>query len=196
MPDDRLARQIQFVLEIDKLKSIYRRSYLLNEQRNENSAEHSWHVAMLAMILVEHVDEPVDLTRVVKMLLIHDIVEIDADDTFIYDEAAMAGKADAERKAADRIFGLLPEDQRDELIALWHEYEARQTPEARFALAVDRLMPLMHNVSTKGKAWREHGVTSRQVIKVNSRIGDASAELWDFARSRIEEAVAKGHLAE
>ncbi len=195
MTNDRLARQIDFLLEIDKLKSIYRRSYLLTEERNENSAEHSWHVAILAMVLAEHVDEPVDLPRVVQMLLVHDVVEIDAGDTFVYDQDAAARKAEQERKAADRIFGLLPDDQRAELAALWDEYERGDTPEARFAMAVDRLMPLLHNAHTRGKAWREHGVRSEQVIGVNSRIGAASVQLWDYARALIEDAVRKGHLA-
>lgn len=196
MAEDRLDRQIEFLLEIDKLKSVFRRSYLLSGERNENSAEHSWHVAMLAMILAEHVEEDVDLSRVVKMLLIHDIVEVDAGDTLVYDTAAAAKKAESEKRAADRIFGLLPDDQRSEFVECWEEYEESQTPEARFAMAVDRLMPMLHNYHTRGRAWRENGIKSSQVVKINSRIGNSSDRLWRYARSIIEDAVARGYLAE
>ena len=196
MTDDRLARQIEFLLEIDKLKSVFRRSYLLNCERRENSAEHSWHVAMLAMILAEHVDEPIDLARVLKILLVHDVVEVDAGDTMVYDEAAAVDKPAKERAAAERIFGMLPDDQRAELSGLWEEYEQGDSPEARFAMAVDRLMPLLHNYHTQGKTWREHGIKASQVLAVNARIGAASTSLWAYARSFIEDAVSKGYLAE
>jgi putative hydrolase of HD superfamily len=192
----RLARQIAFLLEIDKLKSILRRSYLLNESRRENSAEHSWHLAMMALIVAEHANAPVDPLRVLKMLIVHDVVEIDADDTYIYDTAGAADKAVREQAAAVRIFGLLPPDQERELRALWDEFETRQTPEARFAAALDRLMPLLHNAMTQGRSWREHGIVSSQVLELNRHIADGSEALWEYAQAVIAEAVAHGHLPE
>lgn len=194
MTDDRLDRQIAFLLEIDKLKSVFRQTYLLNAERFENSAEHSWHVAMAAMILAEHVDEEVDLPRVLTMLLVHDIVEVDAGDTYIYDDEAAAEKAKKEQAAAARIFGLLPDDQREKLIELWRDYEEQRTPEARLAMAVDRLMPLLHNVHTQGKSWREHGVARDPVVQINSRIAKASEHLWHYVEALIDDAVAKGYV--
>lgn len=190
----RLNQQIQFIIELDKLKSVIRRSYLVNGQRFENSAEHSWHVAMLAFILAEYANEPLDLLRVLKMLLIHDIVEIDAGDTYVYDEAGVSEQAERERRAAERLFGLLPEDQAAELHELWREFEAGATPEARFAIAVDRLMPLLHSYLVQGRSWRENGVKLDQVLARNSAISDGSVKLWQYARSMIDEAVAKGYL--
>ncbi len=191
---DRLEQQIRFILEIDKLKTVLRRSYLLNGSRYENSAEHSWHLAVMALVLAEHANEPVDLCRVLKMLLVHDIVEIDAGDTYCYDEVANQDKAERERRAAERLFGLLPPDQRDELRALWEEFEARQTPEAKFAAALDRLMPLMHNFFTGGRSWQEHGVTLEQVLERNSPTAEGSATLWAFAKRLIDQAVEQGLL--
>src|SRR5436309_14613445 len=144
MDNDRFERQIRFILEIDKLKGILRRTYLLNVDRAENTAEHSWHLAIMAILLAEHANEPVDVARVVKMVLIHDIVEIDAGDTYCYDTEAALNKAERERAAADRIFGILPEDQSRELRELWDEFEEGRTPEARFALALDRFIPQLH----------------------------------------------------
>src|SRR6056297_294642 len=155
----RLEQQVAFILEIDRLKTIYRRTYLTDTSRFENSAEHSWHIAVMAMLLAEHANTlEVDQLRVIKMLLIHDLVEIDAGDTFAYDTAAHADKAAREQAAADRLFGLLPADQAAEFRALWDEFESRQTPEAKFAGALDRLQPLLHNLYTHGRSWREHGV--------------------------------------
>lgn len=196
MTDDRLQRQLEFILEIDKLKLVLRRSRLLHDDRAENSAEHSWHVAMMAYVLAEHADVPVDMPRVVAMLLMHDVVEIDAGDTYVYDEQATAEKDAAETRAAERIFGLLPDDQAETFRALWDEYEARVTPEAKFARALDRLMPLLHNIHTQGQSWRAHGVTSEQVRRINSAIADGSQRLWDHAGELIDQAVANGHLAE
>ena len=195
MADDRLDRQLAFILEIDKLKSVLRRSYLLNGKRTENSAEHSWHIATMALVLSEHADEEVDLARVVRMLLTHDLVEIDAGDTFCYDEVGAVDKAERETHAADRIFGLLDEDQRKDFRALWDEFEAFTSPESRFANALDRLMPLLHNYHTQGRAWREHGITRGQVIERNCHIRDGSQSLWRFARGMIDDAVDKGYLA-
>ncbi len=191
----RLDQQIQFILEIDKLKSVLRRSYLINDPRHENSAEHSWHLALMAILLAEHANAPVDLLRVIKMLLIHDIVEIDAGDTYIYDSIGALDKALREQRAADRIFQLLPPDQASELRGLWDEFEARTTPEARFANALDRLIPLLHNYTTAGRSWQEHGITSDQVVARNRQINEGSTTLWTMAQQLIDDAVAQGYLA-
>lgn len=192
---DRLARQLAFIAELDKLKAVLRQTWLLDGSRRETDAEHSWHIAMMALVLAEHADEPVDAGHVVRMLLVHDIVEIDAGDTFIYDDAGHADKEAREQAAAARLFGMLPHQQGAELRALWDEFEAGETPEARFAAAVDRLQPLLHNYLTEGKAWRQHGVTADRVRTVNARIGEGSAALWEQARRLIDDAVAKGYLA-
>ncbi len=194
MENNRLKRQLEFVLEIDKLKSIYRRTYLLDTSRRENSAEHCWHLALMAMLLAEHSNVPVDVIKVLKMVLIHDIVEIDAGDVYVYDEAAAQGKYERETAAADRIFGLLPEDQALEFRQLWEEFEAAQTKEALFAGSLDRLMPMLHNFHTHGKSWQEHGITSDRVEKRNCRMRLGSEILWDHARGLIDRAVEEGFL--
>ena len=192
----RLEEQIQFIKEIDRLKEIDRRSYLLSQNRRENSAEHSWHVAVMALILKDHADGEIDVGRVVEMLLIHDIVEIDAGDTFCYDEKARRSQHDRERKAAERIFGLLPDDQGKRLFNLWMEYDAEETEDARFAVAVDRLMPLLHNLGTEGKSWKENGIVKDQVLNHNNKIGKSSNRLWEYVEAKITEAVEKGILPE
>jgi len=192
---ERLKQQLDFLVEIDQLKGVLRRTYLLNKGPLENSAEHSWHVAMMAMLLCEYAEENINQLRVLKMLLIHDVVEIDAGDTFIYDEVGKLDKEEREKAAADRIFGLLPEDQRNELRNIWDEFEARSTPEAKFAASLDRLMPLLHNFHTQGKGWKEHGITRKQVIQINQHIQAGSETLWQYAQSIIEESVEKGYLA-
>lgn len=194
MTSDRLQQQFAFIVEIDKLKQVIRRNYLADGTRRENDGEHSWHIAIAAMILAEHSDEPVDLSTVIKMLLIHDIVEIDAGDTFAYDEAGHTDKDAREQQAADRLFGLLPDDQSKELRALWDEFEALVTPEARFARAIDMLMPMLHNVHSDGKAWQENGVTSDQVLNRQKQIGEASTALWQMGQKLVAEAVANGAL--
>jgi putative hydrolase of HD superfamily len=193
---ERLERQIAFILEIDRLKSILRRSYLISDPRHENSAEHSWHLAVMAMILAEHANAEVNPLRVLQMLLVHDIVEIDSGDTYIYDAAGNDTKAERETEAARRIFGLLPGDQQAEMTDLWQEFEARETPEAKFAAALDRLMPLLHNFHTEGRSWREHGISQEQVLHLNSHIAEGSETLWDYAEALITEATAKGYLRE
>ncbi len=190
----RLEQQFQFIVEIDKLKSVLRRTYLVNDSRRENTAEHSWHLTVMAVLLTEHANEQIDLLRVLKMLIVHDIVEIDADDTFCYDDVGALTKADREIRAADRIFNLLPEDQARELRNLWEEFEQRVTNEAKFAASLDRLIPLLHNYHTEGKSWREHGITSTQVMKRNLHIGEGSDSLWEFAQTLINEAVERKHL--
>jgi len=194
MDSDRFEKQLQFILEIDKLKTISRRTYLLNGERLENTAEHSWHLAMLAMLLAEHANEPVNVSRVIRMVLVHDIVEIDAGDTYYYDPVGALDKADRENRAADRLFGLLPADQGQELRELWEEFEACRTPDARFAAALDRFMPQLHNYYTGGKSWSEHGVTADRVLERNAGIAEGSVKLWERTQSLLNDAVAKGFL--
>jgi len=192
---DRLTRQLAFLREIDRLKAVLRRTALIDRSRRENSAEHSWHLAVMAIVLADHAPEDTDINRVIRMLLVHDIVEVDAGDTYVYDATGSAGKAEREKRAADRLFGLLPEDQGREFRALWEELETGRTAEARFAGALDRLTPVLHNAHTAGRSWREHGITADRVIARNSAISKGSMALWEYARSLIEGAVAKGHLA-
>ncbi len=172
-----------------------RRSYLIDGSRRENSAEHSWHLALLALTLAEHANEPVDVARVVQMVLLHDIVEIDAGDTFLYDQQGNSSKAEREQQAAARILGLLPAAQRDEFVALWREFEERQTAESRFANALDRFMPLLHNYHNQGRPWQAHGVTREHVITMTGHIVEGSTILWDYALTLINDAVEKGYLA-
>jgi putative hydrolase of HD superfamily len=190
----RLERQLAFVLEIDKLKTVLRRTTLIDRSRHENTAEHSWHIALMAVLLAEHAREEVDLPRVVKMLLVHDLVEIDAGDTFCYDPEANLDKAERERAAADRLFALLPGDQGAELRALWEEFETRATPEARFANAVDRAQPMLHNLATEGASWRAHGIRRGQVLERNRPIDDGLPSLWEHLRRMLDEAVEQGIL--
>lgn len=192
----RLEQQIRFILEIDKLKQIYRKSRIIGKERFENDAEHTWHLAMMAMILHEHANEPKpDLLKSLKMLLIHDLVEIDAGDTFAYDEKGLEGKYDREMAAAQRIFGILPDDQKQECIVLWEEFEARETSESRFASAVDRLQPMLLNFENEGQSWNEHGITSDRVLARNRQIGEGASELWSYAERLVAEAVEKGFIA-
>ena len=193
---ERLRKQLEFIREIDKAKTVLRRSVLLDRSRRENDAEHSWHLAVMAILLVEYANEPVDLLKVVKMLLIHDLVEIDAGDTYAYDAKGHEDKYEREQRAADRIFGLLPQEQGEELRRLWEEFEERRTPEARFAAAMDRLQPVMLNYLTEGVVWRQHGVTSEQVIARNRHIAEGSEVLWEAAAEYIQDAVRKGYLAQ
>lgn len=192
--DDRLQRQINFIVEMDRLKEISRQTYLLDGSRHENDAEHSWHIAMMALMLAEHSDEAFDALRAVKMLLIHDIVEIDAGDVFIYDEKGNNGKSERERMAARRIYNILPESQAHAYMELWREFEERKTPEARFAMAMDRLQPILQNYYTKGKSWRAHGITASQVLEKNRRIEEGSKALWEYAQRIVAESVDKGYL--
>jgi len=187
---DRLARQLHFIIELDKLKSVYRRTYLIDGTRSENSAEHSWHLALMAIVLAEHANEPLDVGKVIKMVLIHDIVEIDAGDTYIYD--SQDDKAEREQRAADRIFGLLPPDQAAEFRSLWEEFEERETAEARFASALDRFIPQLHNFYTQGRSWKEHGITSERVLLRNVEISHGSVTLWQWTQMLIERAEAEG----
>jgi len=195
MDPHRLQQQITFILEIDKLKSVLRQTYITIDERHENSAEHSWHLATMALILIDHAEEKIDLCHVLKLLLVHDIIEIDAGDTYCYDELETKDQSVREHQAAERIFSLLPEDQANSMCDLWLEFESRNTPEAKFAVALDCLMPLLHNLHTEGKSWQEHNITMDQVITRNRAISDGSAQLWQFAQSIIKQAVTKGYLA-
>lgn len=192
---ERLSRQLAFVDEVEKLKQVLRQTVLPGDRRQENDAEHSWHVCLMAMLLSEHAPAGVDAWKAVRMLLVHDLVEIDAGDTFAYDEAGNVGKLERERGAAARIFAILPDGQADEVRSLWEEFEARQSSEARYAAALDRLQPLMLNFRTEGAAWRRHGVTREQVVARNRHIEEGAPALWERARELIEEAVRRGYLA-
>jgi putative hydrolases of HD superfamily len=188
---ERLRRQLEFILEIDRLKSVLRQSYLIDNDRHENSAEHSWHLAVAAMVLAEHAKERIDVSKVIRLVLVHDLVEIDAGDTFIYDDAGNVGKAEREQKAANRLFGVLPEEQGQTFMALWREFEDRQTPDAKFAFALDRLMPILHNVFTQGRSWKEHGIRQEQALAKNRPIEDGSPVLWQAVESLITQTLAK-----
>ena len=189
-----LLDQIAFIKEIDKVKYIQRKTKLFNSDRNENDAEHSWHLALMAIVLAEHSDQPIDVLKVVKMVLIHDIVEIDAGDIFIYDTIKSQNNSDEERLAANRIFGLLPKKQAEDMIAIWEEFEAGETNEAKFAKSMDRLEPLLQNTSNNGGTWKEFGVDYKKVYEKKSVIKEGSTTLWNYAEGLINESVANGIL--
>lgn len=192
---DRLSRQLAFSLELDKLKTILRQTLLTDSSRRENDAEHSWHVAMMAVLLAEYAPEGADPLRASRMLLFHDVVEIDAGDTFIHDDKGNADKAEREQAAADRLYGMLPADQAESLRALWQEYEDRATPTAKFADALDRLQPIMNNFATEGGTWKPNHVTADKVLKLVERIRAGAPALGDYAENLVREAVARGYLA-
>jgi putative hydrolase of HD superfamily len=187
MTNDRLSRQAAFLTEADKLKTILRRTLLTDGLRRENTAEHSWHIILTAMVLREYAAELVDFERVLEMLAAHDLVEIDADDTFAYDVEAAKTRADRERRAADRLFGMLPPDLGAKLRALWEEFEAHQTPEARFANAVDRFQPFLQNLATEGGTWRIYHPTREQVLRRMDPVRTALPALWPFVQGEIEQ---------
>ncbi len=189
----RLAQQIAFVVELDKLKQVVRRTPLIDQSRPENDAEHSWHIAVMALILAEFAAPSVDIFCVIKMLLIHDIVEIDAGDTFLYDEVEGASQIARETRAARRLFGLLPLDQADTFRQIWEEFESGITPNAKFARALDRLQPLLHNYYTQGGTWRSHNVAADQV-RERKNVEEASSQLGALAQRIIEDAVRRGYL--
>jgi putative hydrolase of HD superfamily len=192
---DRFSRQVAFILEVDKLKAVQRMTLLTDASRRENAVEHSWHVALMVLILSEYAaDKQIDTLRVIKMLLVHDLVEIDAGDTYCYDRQGVKDQAERERLAADRIFSLLPPDQAFELRELWDEFEERRTPEGAFAAALDRLQPLMHNFFTGGRVWRENRIRQEQVRERMRPISKGAPRLWEYAVHLIEEATQKGFL--
>lgn len=211
MISERLRKQIEFLLEADKMKSLYRQTYIINDEkrsasmrdfnddgtfhrRRENDAEHSFHLALFAMTLAEHANVPVDLLRVMKMVLIHDIVEIDAGDTYCYDTDGYKSKREREERAADRLFGILPEDQKKEYRALWEEFEAVDTAESRFAAALDRMQPMLLNYTKNGISWQEHGIFYSQVHERNKHIANGSEELWEYMEEALRDALGKGFL--
>ncbi|MEO6876424.1 MAG: HD domain-containing protein [Opitutaceae bacterium] len=194
-PAARIARQIEFIVEVDKLKEIFRQTINTQSRRPENDAEHSWHLCLCVIVLAEHANaKSLDILSVLKMVIVHDLVEIDAGDTFAYDTAAMAGQHEREARAADRIFGLLPPDQTREFRALWDEFEEKQTPEAKFATAVDRFQPMLLNCRSEGASWNRHGVTQDRVLARNQHIEDGCVELWHYAEQMVQKAVDLGHL--
>lgn len=196
MDQERFEKQLRFILEIDREKNILRQTHLSGGGRQENDAEHAWHMAVMAYLLREYANEPIDLAKTLMMILIHDVVEIDAGDTYAYDEAAAATQREREEAAAERLFGLLPEDQGRELRELFEEFEAYETPEARFAHTMDNFQPLMLNDSNGGGDWRARGVRRSQVEKRNEKTGTGSGIIWDYMQKIIEKNVQKGNLLE
>lgn len=191
---DRLERQIQFLIELDKLKSVFRQTVLIDKSRNENTAEHSWQLATAVVVLAEYASGKIDLARALRMALLHDVVEIDAGDTFIYDTHGLSSKAERERAAADRIFGLLPTDLAEEFRLLWDDFEIKGSAEARFVNALDRLLPMLQNYHSDGHSWKKHGIRRAQVHERNLAIGEESPELWKYAMRLLDEAVTNGNL--
>jgi putative hydrolase of HD superfamily len=191
---DRLAQQIAFIVEIDKLKAVLRQNLITADLRRETTAEHSWHLGTMALILAEHAEPGVDSQRVLKMLLIHDLVEIDAGDSFLYDTAARADAKARELAAAERLYGLLPADLATELRDLWDEFEAAATMDARFARALDQLQPVLLNYHTEGGSWRANNVSGADVLAKKAIIADGAPTLWRYAEALIKDAIAKGYL--
>lgn len=195
MSNQRLDKQFQFLLEIDKEKKINRQTYLSDVSRKENDAEHAWHAAVMTILLSEYANEEIDVLKTVRMILLHDVVEIDAGDTYAYDENGKKTQREREERAAERIYGILPKDQKQKLLELWEEFEEAKTPEARFAHAMDNLQPLMLNDATNGRSWVEHGVELSQVLARNAHTADASMKLWEYAKQNwIDRNVEKGTL--
>ena len=189
-----LEQVIDFIHEIDKLKLIKRKTRLFGSDQHENVAEHSWHLAVMALVLADKSNEPVDLFKVIKMLLIHDIVEIDAGDTFLFDSQKDHDNTDEEMVAAKRIFGLLPKEIADDLISIWQEFEAAETAEAKFAKAIDRFEPMLQNASNQGGTWREFDVPYDVIMKKSGIMKNGSEELWDYAEGLVNESQAKGEI--
>ena len=190
----RIEQQFAFLTEALKLSEILRQTLLPASRRRENDAEHSWHLCLMVLVLAEHANTPVDPLRVLRMLLIHDLVEIDAGDTYAYDTVRMADQHEREARAADRIFGLLPADQGRELRAAWDEFEARETHDAKFAAAIDRLQPVLLNILTDGQKWKEHGVTAAKVVARNQHAADGASPVWQHMLGLLNDAVARGVL--
>jgi putative hydrolase of HD superfamily len=192
--ENRLEKQMAFALETDKCKQIFRQTYISDASRKENDAEHGFSLALMCSLLAEYAEEPIDKLRTMEMVLIHDLVEIDAGDTYAYDEAAHLDKRQREEKAAHRIFGMLPEDQCVYYRKLWEEFEAYETPEAKFAHTLDNAQPMMLNDATDGLAWREHEVRSEQIYKRNKRTREGSGTIWSFLQNIIKRNIQKGNI--
>ena len=191
---ERLQQQMKFILEVDKVKQIIRQTYLADGSRKENDAEHSWHLALMAVLLKEYANEEVDLAKVIPMVLLHDLVEVDAGDTYAYDQAGLATQRARETKAADRIFGMLPEDQGGYFRELWDEFEAYESDDAKFAHLLDNFQPLLLNHESNGKSWTEHHVKKSQIYKRNEKIKETSPEVWEWMKQIVEEHIALGHV--
>lgn len=191
---ERLKKQLEFILEIDKEKNILRQTHLSGHGRRENDAEHSWHMAIMAVLLKEYANEEVDLLKVITMLLIHDLVEIDAGDTYAYDEKGNESRPDREKRAADRIYGMLPEDQGLKLRELWEEFEAYESPEAKYAHMLDNFQPLILNDSNDGGDWRSHGVRKSQIYKRNAKTAQGSETVWTYMQELIQNNIDKGNI--
>ena len=191
---ERIEQQVAFAVEIDKVKNIFRQTWLSDGKRKENDAEHAWHAALMAVLLAEYSNEPVDTLKVVKMLLIHDLVEIDAGDSYAYDEAAQATAHEREQKATDRIFGMLPKDQEEEFRSLWDEFEEYETPEARFAHVMDNFQPLLLNDAADGKGWREHQVKRANIEKRNRKTPEGSKTISEYIEKVIDRNIEKGNI--
>lgn len=194
MEKDRFEKQIDFILEVDKEKNILRQTHITDYVRQENDAEHAWHMAMMIYLLKEYANEDIDLAKTMMMALIHDIVEIDAGDTYAYDTKALETQKEREQKASERIFGLLPEDQAKEMRALFEEFEKNQTPEAKFAHAIDNFQPLLLNDLNGGKDWLEHGVNQTQVVKRQEKNKLGSKRIWEYTKKIIEDNIRKGNI--
>ena len=194
---DRFKQQIEFILEVDKLKHVLRQTILMDKSRRENSAEHSWHIALTVMLLSEYArDADIDFFRVMKILLVHDLIEIDAGDTYCYDEQGRKDQAAREKLAADRIFNILPSDQARTFRDLWNEFEERKTPESRFANSLDRVQPFLHNYFTRGQTWLENDIKSAQVKARMQPVDDGAPALWNYVNTLIDDAVKKRFLAD
>lgn len=195
MVSERMEKQIEFIVAIDKLKHITRQNIVIGTTRNENDAEHSWHLAVMAMLLSEYAaEENIDILRVIKMVLIHDLVEIHAGDTFCYDEKGYEDKAEREQNAADRLFNILPSDQAQEIMDLWREFEDMTTPEASFASSLDRFQPLLLNYNTDGHTWKRPGITSDKVLKRNDVTENNAPAIYEYVENLIESSIEKGIL--
>ncbi|MBE6892202.1 MAG: HD domain-containing protein [Ruminococcaceae bacterium] len=192
--DENLNKIIAFILETDKLKNIYRQTYVTGEDRTENDAEHSFHLALMTSMMAQYSNEPIDILKTMKMVLVHDVVEIDAGDTYCYDAEAAKSKEEREVAAANRLFGILPEDIGSEFRSLWDEFERRDTPESKFAAVMDRVQPLLLNVATNGRAWKEHGIYIDQVRQRIAPVKEGSVVLWEYLNGLIEGACEKGYL--
>ena len=190
---DRLQKQMEFIVEVDKVKKIMRQTYLSDASRKEDDAEHSWHLALMAVLLKEYSNEEVDLTKVIPMVLIHDLVEIDAGDTYAYSGESAAVTEARERKAAERVFGILPEDQGKVFRDLWEEFEAYQTPEAKFAHVLDNCQPMLLNDASNGLSWTEHQVRKSQIYKRNEHTAEGSRKIWNYMQSLIQKHIDLGH---
>ena len=191
---NRLEQQLTFSRELDKLKTVLRQSLLMDASRRENSAEHSWHLATLAILLAEHAESAVDLSKVIKMLLVHDIVEIDAGDTFVYDNVNVKTQAQRELRAADRLFGILPAEQGRELRSLWEEFERHESAESKFANALDRLQPIMQNYYSGGQSWQKHSVSRAQVMERMRAVEVGLPKLWPTVLKIIDDACTAGYV--